>query len=220
MKETIEKNAVIVNLQTEKGTTLRVLLDEEKLNKTVRQFIIDMIPEMNKKIEKNEDILKPYDSISKTGTPYHLAIKKGDEYSLIWEETNEGNEKQISDCDFKDGDDIILKIGTWVKVSCDGKPYDLLLKDNDLRMSIVDFRDFIIDFLNTEIKDENNKIRNYTADGIPIKRWNLLKGKGASTNSGFRTMDDTDDEHRYLTINDYQPIDGYCVKLVPQPVGG
>lgn len=219
MKETIEKNAVIVNLQTEKGTTLRVLLDEEKLNKTVRQFIIDMIPEMNKIIEKNEDILKPYDSISKTGTPYHLAIKKGDEYSLIWEETNEGNEKQISDCDFKDGDDLILKSGTWVKVSYDGKLYDLFLKDNALRMSIMEFRDFIIDFLNKEIKDENNKIRNYTTNGIPIRNFELLKGKGVSSD-GIRPMEERDNEFHYYTINDYQPIDGYCVKLNAKPIPG
>lgn len=112
MNTTNDPNDIRVYLAYENGEEIRVVIDENTKQYTIREFIDSIIAHLNEGIPKEDEKIKTQNLYDEEGNPksYFVTKQRGDEEAVILKEKNDdGQIKHIGDFDFKEGDHIKLQ---------------------------------------------------------------------------------------------------------------
>jgi len=112
MNFTNDPNDIRVLLAYENGEEIRVLIDENTKQYTIREFIDSIIANLNRNIPNEDEKIKTENLFDEEGLPkeYFVTKQRGDEEPVRLEEISEdGQIKHIRDCDFQEGDHIKLQ---------------------------------------------------------------------------------------------------------------
>ena len=111
MNFTDNDNDIIVLLAYENGEEIPVIIDDIKKQYTIREFIDNIIANLNEDIPDEEKI-KTENLYNEEGLPieFFVTLQRGNEDPYRLEETtDDGQIKHIRDYDFQNGDHIKLQ---------------------------------------------------------------------------------------------------------------